>query len=83
MRIIDQPIQIETNSPDHDGCLVFADDKLVAVLVRLEGDYGEDKGKWLLEAGFGRVASPIPPTFSSMEEARIWISDRLRAWSGS
>jgi len=30
-----QPVTVETNAPDEEGCLVFADDRLVAVLVRL------------------------------------------------
>jgi hypothetical protein len=38
------------------GRLVLNDNKLVAVLVRLEKDHGEHNGSWFVEAAFGRAA---------------------------
>jgi hypothetical protein len=32
---------------------------------------------WFLEAGFGAVDHPDPPTFDSLDEAQSWIARRL------
>jgi len=74
-----QPAKIATGSPDHDGFLVFADDVLVAVFVRLEDEaHGDLRGHWFLEAGFGRCnLSPQHPAFGSPSEAQNWVLNRL------
>ncbi|GJD53078.1 hypothetical protein OPKNFCMD_5849 [Methylobacterium crusticola] len=72
-----QPVQVATGSADTESQLVFADGFLVAVLVRLSDDHGEDAGLWFLEAGFGRVDDPLQPTFSDLGEAQDWIERRL------
>ena len=53
-----QPVQVATGSNDTESQLVFADDFLVAVLVRLSDDHGAEAGMWFLEVGFGRVDDP-------------------------
>ncbi len=74
-----QPAKVDTRSPDRDGFLVFADDALVAVLVRLEDKaHGDWRGHWFLEAGFGRCnPSPQRPAFRSPDDAQNWVLGRL------
>ena len=51
-----QAVTVETGSADEDGRLVFVNDRLLAILVRLERDdhvEPEFWGRWFLEAGFG------------------------------
>ena len=47
-----QPVQV-ADHPDSDGQLVFADERLVAVLVHLSEDYESEAGEWYIEAAFG------------------------------
>ena len=72
-----QPVHIATGSQDTESLLVFADGLLVAVLVQLSDDHDDAAGMWFLEAGFGPVADPSPPTFADLEEAQDWIQRRL------
>lgn len=72
-----QPVQVATGSDDAESRLVYDNGFLVAVLVRLSGYHGTDAGKWYLEAGFGRVDDPSPPTFADLPEAQAWISRQL------
>ena len=72
-----QPVRVATGSDDQEGQLVFADDFLVAALVRLSDQHGDDAGKWFLEAGFGRVDPIIQPLFDDLNEAQCWIAERL------
>ena len=72
-----QPVHVATGSDDAESQLVFADGFLVAVLVRLSDDHDDLAGMWFVEAGFGRVDHPTPPTFADLEEAQNWIERRL------
>jgi hypothetical protein len=81
-----QPITIETGGPDEDGCLVLANGRLVAALIRLSDGHAEMAGRWYLEHGFGPLDGPTHPTFSDLDSAQGWIARRLRErgrrWSG-
>jgi hypothetical protein len=72
-----QPVQVATGSSDAESHLVFSDGFLVAVLVRLSDEHGDAAGSWFLEAGFGRVDHPDPPTFIDLDEAQDWVAQRL------
>ncbi|WP_128566052.1 hypothetical protein [Methylobacterium crusticola] len=72
-----QPVRVATGSDDTESQLVFSGGFLVAVLVRLSDDHGEDAGSWFLEAGFGRVNDLIQHTFLDLKEAQDWIECRL------
>ncbi|BDL41782.1 hypothetical protein [Methylorubrum sp. GM97] len=72
-----QPVQVATGSTDTDSHLVFSDDFLVAVLVRLSDGHGETAGMWFLEAGFGPVDHPAAPIFADLDHAQGWIEQRL------
>lgn len=72
-----QPVPIATDSNDAESQLVFAEGFLVAVLVRLSDDHGDEAGMWFLEAGFGRVDDPSQPKFADLGEAQEWIQRRL------
>ena len=58
-----QPIRVLSNNHNRGGYLVMVDRQLAAVLVRLDGEeHGDDlRGKWFLEAGFGRCHQTNPP----------------------
>jgi hypothetical protein len=72
-----QPVHVATGSGDTESLLVFADDFLVAVLVHLSDDHEDSAGMWFLEAGFGPVDDPSPPTFADLDQAQGWIERRL------
>jgi hypothetical protein len=73
-----QPVRVATGGPDEEGCLVFSEGRLIAVLVRLSEEHGERSGEWFFEAGFGRLDGPAHPTFAAIEDAQDWIERRLR-----
>lgn len=77
MNLTIQPVRVATGSADEEGCLVFADSRLVAVLVQLSDQHGDAEGDWFLEAGFGRLARPEHPTFADLGAAQDWIGGRL------
>jgi hypothetical protein len=70
MKLGFQPVTVDTNAPDEEGCLVFANDRLVAVLVRLSEEHGKKAGRWFLEHGFGKLDGPAHPDFTDLIEAR-------------
>jgi hypothetical protein len=70
MKLGFQPVTVDTNAPDEEGCLVFANDRLVAVLVRLSEEHGKKAGRWFLEHGFGKLDGPAHPDFTDLNEAR-------------
>ncbi|MBB2965202.1 hypothetical protein FHU13_005625 [Methylobacterium sp. R2-1] len=74
-----QPVQVATGSSDTESHLVFSDGFLVAVLVRLSEIHGDRAGMWFLEAGFGPVDHPDPPTFADLDEAQSWVEWRLES----
>jgi hypothetical protein len=74
-----QPVRVETGGPDEEGRLVFVDDKLVAVLVRLSDEHEDIElaGHWFFEAGFGYLDGPAHPSFRDLNAAQSWIQQRL------
>ncbi|HEY8383772.1 MAG TPA: hypothetical protein VIL09_16645 [Microvirga sp.] len=72
-----QPVRVATGF-DEEGVLVLDDEqRLVAVLTRLDGQYGAVSGHWFLEAGFGRLSGRDQPTFVDLEAATDWVRQRL------
>jgi hypothetical protein len=76
MALIAQPVRVATGA-DEEGCLVFSDDRLVAVLVRLSDQNEIAPGEWFYETGFGRLGGPEHPTFATLDKAKAYISARL------
>ena len=81
-----QPIRVRTDGGSQEGRLVLADGVLVAVFVRVSPEEiaGDDHhlAGWFLEAGFGpcgSLATIPPPVFDSLEEAQVWVCERLDA----
>ena len=77
MKLGFQPVTVDTNALDEEGCLVFANDRLVAVLVRLSEEHGKKAGRWFLEHGFGKLDGPAHPDFTDLDKARDWVAQRL------
>ncbi len=72
-----QPMRVATGF-DEEGMMVLdGEQRLVAVLVRLSDDNEVAPGQWYLEAGFGRLDGGSHPTFSNLDMAQDWISQRL------
>ena len=76
MTLVLQPVRVATGS-DEEGMLVFSEDRLVAVLVRLSDTHEEIAGHWFLETGYGPLSGPDHPTFPDAVGAQVWISRRL------
>ena len=65
---------VNTLSNDAEGQLVRANDRLVAVLVRMDGEeHGDLRGHWLLEAGFGPCARDRFQVFPTFDDAANWV----------
>ncbi len=71
-----QPVRV-ANGHDEEGVLVFAGDRLLAVLVQLSDEHEDLAGRWYLEVGFGRLDGPEHPTFTDLDAAQTWVSGRL------
>ena len=76
-----QPICVLIDGHDSHGNLVLANNQLAAVIVRVDGEAHppDMKGKWHLEAGFGKCAEPpgVAPLWTTPEEAGAWVKERL------
>ena len=73
-----QPVRVATGL-DEEGMLVFAEGRLVAVLVQLS-DAHEDlglAGHWFLETSYGLHSAGRVPAFLDLDAAQAWISQRL------
>jgi hypothetical protein len=70
-------VQVATGSRDSESQLVFDGGFLVAVLVHLSDQHEDETGNGVLEAGFGHVDHPNPPTFVDLDTAQTWIELRL------
>ncbi len=72
-----QPVRVATGF-DEEGMMVLDEgQQLVAVLVCLSDDNEVAAGQWYLEVGFGRLDGGDHPTFSNLDMAQDWISQRL------
>jgi hypothetical protein len=72
-----QPVRVATGF-EEEGMLVMADERLLAVLVRLSDENEVAPGEWYLEAGFGHYFDgPDHPLFRTLDEAQDWIAERL------
>jgi hypothetical protein len=72
-----QSVAVDTNAPDEEGCLVFANNRLVAVLVRLSTEHGRKAGRWYLEHGFGKLDRLSHPIFADLDEAQDWVAKQI------
>ncbi len=72
MRVELQPVRIALPE-EGGGRLVFIDEWLVAVLVRLSADHGPLAGHWYLETGYGRFGEGQAVTFSDETSAIDWF----------
>ena len=73
-----QAVQV-ANGHDEEGRLVFAEGRLIAVLVQLSGLHEELSvaGQWFLETGYGRRLTGEHPTVPDLSAAGEWIQQRL------
>lgn len=64
--ITSQPVKLLIDGHDSEGRLIFADDQLSAVVVRLDGQthQPEHKGLWHLEAGLAGAMCALHPRLS-------------------
>ena len=67
------------NGSDEEGRLVFAEGRLIAVLVQLSDVHEElgVAGQWFLETGYGRRLAGEHPTFPDLSAAEAWIRQPL------
>jgi len=72
-----QQVRVATGF-DEEGMMVLDEkQRLLAVLVRPSDDNEVAPGQWYLEASFGRLDGGKHPTFSHLDIAQDWISQRL------
>jgi hypothetical protein len=70
-----EPVLVDTGSDDEEGLLVFSNDRLVAVLVRLSEQHDTSAGSWFVETAFG--IRDGHRTFSDLSAAQEWLSSEL------
>jgi hypothetical protein len=73
------PMRVLIDGHDSEGRLILADSQLAAVIVCLDGEHHdrECKGRWHLEAGFGKCNTRNAPLFKTPEEAGAWVDQIL------
>jgi hypothetical protein len=74
------PLRVLIDGHDTEGNLIFWDNQLAAVFVRLDGTHHdpEHKGWWHLEAGFGKCDVRVAPhVFKTPEGAGAWVEQTL------
>jgi hypothetical protein len=76
MNVTLQPVQVATGA-EEEGMLLFADERLVAVLVHLSEENEVAPGQWYFEAGFGPLGGHHQPTFPDLDAAQDWIERQL------
>lgn len=74
-----QPVQVLIDGHDSEGRLIFANGQLTAVIVRLDGEAHspDHKGRWHLEAGFGKCNVNQGLLFVVLEAAGGWVRETL------
>jgi hypothetical protein len=72
-----EPVRVRTGSPDEEGRLVQRDKQLVAVLVRLSEQHGDDAGKWVVEAAFAFPDAARDQLFESLGDAEAWFQRHI------
>ena len=78
--ITSKPVKVRIDGHDSEGRLIFADNQLSAIIVRPDGEahVPKHKGRWHLEAGFGKCDARIASTtFRTPEETEAWVKQRL------
>ena len=74
-----QRTQVATDCKDREGCILFVDGAVIAIIVRLDApEHGAIQGKWFLEAGLGRCAR-VAPLFDTIDDALAWVEKRVSA----
>ena len=76
MRIETRPVRVAAGEQE-GGLLVFNDDWLIAVLVRLSDKHGAIAGHWFLETGYGRFSQREQMLFKDEAEAVAWFRSVL------
>ena len=71
-----QDVTLDNDTPDREAMLVFRDGRLLAVLTRLSDIHGELAGHWFAEAVFETFASPLGPTFETLDHFEAWLASR-------
>jgi hypothetical protein len=74
-----RPTPVVNDVGTAEGRLVVIDGAIGAVLSRLDAPHYDEslRGRWFLEAGFGRLATNTPPTFATLDEAANWVDREL------
>jgi hypothetical protein len=77
--ISSQPMRVLIDGHDSEGRLILANGDLAAVIVRLDnnGHDPENKGRWNLEAGFGKCNIRDAPLSMTPDEAGAWVKRTL------
>jgi len=72
-----RPVSLATRKGEESARLVFADERLVAILVPIGAEGNETKAEgWYLELGFGKCEAD-GLLFASLSAAETWVQTRL------
>ena len=77
MTLTFQPMRVATGFEEEGTLVLDEDQRLLAVLVRFSDENEIAPRQWYVEAGFGRLDGKDHPTFSNLDMAQDWISQRL------
>lgn len=80
-RLTQRHVQVHCDGAEQDGCLIYLDDELVSVLVRLESGMPhapEHRHKWCVAETYGPCEGLArAPLFDTPDAGTDWIADRL------
>jgi hypothetical protein len=74
-----RPLPLLITGEEREGQLVLADGKLVAVLVRLNGDAPSPElvGRWFLDTAFDPLDASGTHIFADLEQAGRWVQGQF------
>lgn len=71
-----QPVRVAVEE-DGEGQLVFLNDWLIGLLVRLSAQHEDCAGHWFLESSYGTIGDGQQPIFGDLEQAEHWFASQV------
>jgi hypothetical protein len=74
--MIAEPVRVPTNSGHSPGFLVYANEELLCVVVRIDEQGHAARGRWKISLGLGPCNGETPQPLEYLDEAIRWMVGR-------
>jgi hypothetical protein len=74
--LIAEPVLVPTDSGNSPGFLVYANDELICLVVRIDKIGDAHVGRWQVPWGTGPCSGHTPPPAEYLDEVVGWIAQR-------